>query len=49
MRVEFTLRDLPDPETYTRVVEAQTEEQAWDILDAMLPEEVMVINFKILE
>lgn len=49
MKICFTLRDRDALETYTREVEAETEEQAWDLLDAMMPEEVMVMNFKILE
>lgn len=49
LKFEFTLKNRGEYETWTRIVEAESEEEAFAMVDWYYPEEVMVINFKMVD
>lgn len=49
LKYEFTLRNRTEAESWTRIVEAESEEEAFAMVDWTYPAEVMVINFKLIE
>ncbi len=49
LKYEFTLQYRNEPGPWTTIVEAESEEVAFDMIDWTYPEEVMVLNFKLVE
>ena len=49
LKFEFTLQYRNEPGPWTAIVEAESEEVAFDMIDWTYPEEVMVLNFKLVE